>query len=161
MKLALLLVMIVVFIYARPVLAQDCTTIPECAANIAGARARQSEFLRATAAVVATERAVIREATAQARAILATEAALSATATELARPTQTPRPTATGLPTATSLPTATPQPSATAAQIAPITQAQHVAQSAESKPVDWRSLIAMAFAGTVLIGGAIYILKRL
>jgi hypothetical protein len=165
MKFALLLAMIVVFIYVRPVAAQDCATIPECAANIAGARARQAEFLRATAAVVATERAAMREATAEARARLATEAALSATATEAARPTSTPRPTVTALPTVTSLPIATTQPVATVQPSATIqlvtAQPQPAALPVEVKPVDWRSLLAMAFAGTVLIGGAIYILKRL
>lgn len=159
MKLAVLLFLIVAFVYVRPVVAQDCATIPECASNIAGSRARQTEFLRATAAVVATERAIVREATSQARAILATEAALSATATWVSRPTSTPWATATALPTVTSLPSATVQPIATIAPVA--TQTQTVVQIVESKPIDWRSLLAMAFAGTVLIGGAVYILKRL
>ena len=95
----------------------QCIDYAGCLGDIVESSARLKEYQRATAEVAATERAVIREATAQARAMRATEDALNMTATVLARPTQTPRPTITQTPTVTQLPTVTPYPIQTVTQM--------------------------------------------
>lgn len=110
--IAFFLCLCIVLAFASIASAQ-CADYAGCVGQVAEGSARLKEYQRATAEVIATERAAIRAATSEARSILATESVLSATATELSRPTQTPRPTATQTATPTQLPTATPLPSAT------------------------------------------------
>lgn len=152
MKLVAVVALFVAVLSFGTSVAAQCADYAGCVGQVAEGGARLREFQRATAVVVATDRAIARAATSEAQR-------MNATATELARPTQTPQPTNTAQPTATPQPSATRQPVPTATQ-APVV-AQAPVQPVETKQIDWRSLIAMAFAGSILIGGALYFLKRL
>ena len=111
---ALFLSLFVAVLAFASVAAAQCVDYASCAGQVAEGNARLKEYQRATAEVVATERAVIRAATSEARAVLATEAALSATATA----TSTPLPSATALPSLTSYPTPIATQTAIVSQIA-------------------------------------------
>lgn len=126
MRFALALVVIVTLICARRAVAQDCATIPECAARRAGDLAQQRVFERATAEVARVTSEARATDIAYNRAIQRTATSISLEATIAARPTLTPLPTLTTIPantttplppTLTPLPTATTQPTATPAPL--------------------------------------------
>ena len=113
MKLVAVVSLFVAVLSFGTSVAAQCADLASCEGQQAEASARVREYQRATAAVIATDRAIQRAATAETRAILATESAMGVTATELARPTRPLAPTATSLPTVTPVPSVTPQPTAT------------------------------------------------
>lgn len=97
----------------------DCGTVLDCRATAAAANAQAAQYvqatrdsIRATAETIATERAEIAQATAQARAAQATQTAV-ALPTATALPTNTPQPIATATPGPTATPSVTPLPTAT------------------------------------------------
>lgn len=161
--LAALLLLVVCAAFTERVYAQDCSSIPDCAASIAGDRARQREYERATA--------VVLQATADARAtdaaynrmVQQTATAMSVAATLTAQPTRTAAPTVTPWPTMRATPTPTSAPTNTV-QATPVVQV--IVVSATSAPVQNAPQpkrdpavivgILLVFGLLIALGGAVY-----